>query len=90
MEKITRHVQDLGSEEKRVYESVLGHALHANQQIILHVITPQETAEETPTTQQPPGTLPDWCNVYDGLSDEEIDEMEKVILDRSNWSRSSQ
>lgn len=89
MEKITRHVLNLGSDEKRMYESVLGHTLHADQQIILHVITPQATTEETPATQQSSGTLPDWCNVYDGLSGEEMDELEEVILDRSHWSRSS-
>ena len=90
MKKITRNVKELGSDEKRVYESVIGHELCENQQIILQVITPRETAEVTPPPQQPSGTLPDWCNVYDGLSDEEIDDLEKVILDRSNWSRSPQ
>ncbi|GAH02117.1 unnamed protein product, partial [marine sediment metagenome] len=29
------------------------------------------------------------CNVYDGLSDEEIAEVEESILDRSNWTRPS-
>jgi hypothetical protein len=34
--------------------------------------------------------LPDWCNVYEGLSDEEISEVESVVLDRSGWTRNSQ
>ena len=33
--------------------------------------------------------LPDWCDVYEGLSDEEIADIETVILDRNGWSRSS-
>ena len=83
MEKITRHVQELDSDEKRVYESVLGHKLRENQQVILHVITLAEQPEENGTTLQPSGTLPDYCNVYAGMSDEEIEELEKLILDRS-------
>lgn len=83
MEKITRHVQDISADEKRVYESVLGHELHENQQVILHVVTPERPSEKPQPTQQPAGTLPEWCNVYDGMSDEEIEELEKLILDRS-------
>ena len=29
-------------------------------------------------------TLPDWCNVYDGLSDEEIEDLENTILNRAD------
>ena len=31
--------------------------------------------------------LPDWCNVYDGLSDDEIAEVEAIALDRSRFIR---
>ena len=89
MEKITRQFQQLSSDEKRVYESVLGHELQENQQIILQVITVGGAEEEPKTSDQATGTLPQWCNVYEGLSDEEIAEIETVILDRSHWSRSS-
>jgi hypothetical protein len=33
------------------------------------------------------GGLPDWCNVYEGLTADEIDEIEKSIV-RSTTSRS--
>lgn len=32
--------------------------------------------------------LPDWCNVYDGLSDEEVADLEKTILNRADLARS--
>ncbi len=32
-------------------------------------------------------TLPDWCNVYAGLSDEEIAEIEKIVLRRADLTR---
>jgi hypothetical protein len=33
--------------------------------------------------------LPDWCNVYDGLSDDEIAAAEQVILQRADLTRPS-
>ncbi len=82
MEKITRNVPELDTDEKRVYESVLGHELSANQQIILHVVTLEDQDDEN-ETHQPSGTLPEYFNVYDGMSDKEIAELEELILPRS-------
>lgn len=31
--------------------------------------------------------LPDWCDVYEGLSDKQIADIESVVLDRSGWAR---
>ena len=31
--------------------------------------------------------LPDWCNVYAGLTDDEVAEVEKVILQRADLTR---
>ncbi len=31
--------------------------------------------------------LPSWCDIFEGLTDEEIAEIEKIILDRSNFMR---
>lgn len=38
MEPIIRDVQDLESDERRVYESVVGHVLRDNQRIVSRVI----------------------------------------------------
>ncbi len=40
MESIVRDVKSLDSHERRVYESVLGHALQENQRVIIGVIEP--------------------------------------------------
>jgi hypothetical protein len=94
MESTSFNVRDINSDERRIYEAALGQKLQENQKIILQVITlgaespaPAETEEQA---KQPSGQLPDWCNVYEGLSDEEVDEIESVILDRSGWNRDSQ
>ena len=38
MEPIIRDVKDIASEERQVYESVLGHALGENQRVVIRVI----------------------------------------------------
>jgi hypothetical protein len=82
MDRIICNVRDIQGEDRRALEHVIGQPLRENQQLVIEVVTmdvgePQQTA----------GTLPDWCNIYDGLSDEEVDEIEKSIV-RSPGGRS--
>lgn len=88
METITRNVSDLEGEERRKYETLLGHSLRENQQIVIQVVTPGDSlAAEVPSETNK--SLPEWCNVYEGLSDDEITELEDVILRRADLSRPS-
>lgn len=32
-------------------------------------------------------TLPEWCQVYAGLSDEEIADLERAVLSRADFNR---
>jgi len=93
MESITRNVRDISSDELRLYETVLGETLKENQQVIIQVISlgDQNQKAESPPEKQgdqaaAPFAFPDWCNVYEGLSDEEIADIETVVLDRSGWT----
>jgi|CXWL01.1.fsa_nt_gi hypothetical protein len=97
MESITRNVRDIPSDELRLYETVLGAKLRENQQVIIQVISVgDQTRGAGPSPEKegdhaaPGVTLPDWCNVYEGLSDEEISGIESVVLDRSGWTRTPQ
>ena len=47
MELITRDVDKIESNERRVYEAVLGHALRDNQQVILRVIELRKQPDES-------------------------------------------
>jgi hypothetical protein len=83
METITRTVRDLAANERSTVEQLLGHRLLDNQQVIIQVIA----AESKPEPLPPGDQLPDWCNVFEGMTDEEIAELEKSIF-RSHTSRS--
>ncbi len=91
MQKITRNVRDLKSEERRLYEAVLGENLRENQLVVIQVLDLGEAplASKEPSSEQPTGKLPEWCNVYDGLSDKDIAEVEGVALQRADLSRPS-
>jgi len=93
MEPVVRPVSDLPLEERRLYESVLGRPLREDQQVILQVTKQAEAPRGArPGTDQTPGparSLPQWCRVYEGLSDDQIADLEQTILCRSDFSRPS-
>lgn len=47
MESITRYVDKIESAEHRVYESVLGHPLRDDQQVVLRIIEPEKEVDES-------------------------------------------
>ena len=89
METIVRQVRDIDSDDRHMLERVIGHELEENQRVVIQVVTPvspsPDGAEKQAESQ--PGRLPEWCNVYEGLTDEQIEDIERVILDRSDFAR---
>ena len=77
MESIVCNVRDLDQADRSALERVVGCELRASQRLVIQVMT--MPVEET--HQEPPGSgeLPDWCNIYQGLSDPEIDELDRAI-----------
>jgi hypothetical protein len=85
-------VRDIAAGDRPALEHVIGQSLRENQQIIIQVMTVGDaargdTSKSTPSAAA--GGLPEWCNVYEGLSDQDIEEIEQVILDRDHWTRDS-
>ena len=46
MESVVRDVKSIAADERRVYESVLGHALRENQRVIIRVIEGEGDRDE--------------------------------------------
>lgn len=88
MESIIRDVSALDEAQRHALEHVIGQQLQENQRLVIQVVS-MDRPQETPAAGQSPGSdrLPDWCNVYEGLSDAEIADLEKSIV-RSSESRS--
>ena len=91
METVTRHVRDIDANERLALERVLGQPLHDNQQVIIQVVADNGPAKDDNHQAVPfPDRLPEWCNVYAGLTDKQIAEVEEVILQRADLSRPSE
>lgn len=91
MESVIRNVRDIDTGERRALEHVLGQQLQENQQVIIQVVTlgiepeKHEDGESLRARQ-----LPEWCEVYAGLSDEQVADAESVILQRSDLTRTAE
>jgi hypothetical protein len=87
METIIRHVRDIEGSERRLLEQVIGQQLQENQKVIIQVVTLDALPKEGAI---PAERLPNWCNVYEGLTEKELAEVEEVILQRSDLTRPSE
>jgi hypothetical protein len=89
---IIRNAADLNRDDRTLLERLLGEQLHDDQQLVIGVVDRQcrrQPPDETNISTAEVPTLPDWCNVYEGLSDEEIADLEHIILQRADLSRPS-
>ncbi len=84
METVVRNVRDLPKNDRSALERVVGHQLRESQQLVIQVMS--VSLEEPAQAPLASGELPAWCNVYQGLSDPEIDELDSAIV-RSDLSR---
>ncbi len=84
METIIHNVGELGVSERSAVEQLVGHRLNDHQRVIIQVVGVTLPAESALAA---PGELPDWCNVYEGVTDDEISKIEQSIV-RCTMSRS--
>ena len=89
MDTITRYVRDIESNDRQALEHLVGKQLRENQQIIINVVN-LDLSVETPQPTPSGTTLPEWCNVYAGLSDEEIDRLDQATQRRLDLTRSAE
>jgi hypothetical protein len=85
MNAIIRNVNEIDSHDRQALEHVLGQPLEENQRIIIHVETAPPPMNANGNANQ--AKLPEWCNVFEGLTDQEINEIEAISLSRANMTR---
>lgn len=87
MEPIVRDVAALAHAQRLALEDVIGHELQQDQRLVIQVVNldlGQKAAPAEPAAAS--DHLPEWCHVYEGLSDAEINDLETAIV-RSTTSR---
>ena len=77
-------VAALDPPHRQALEEVIGRELATNQRLIISIAE----VDVTPTDDtKPPQTLADWTRVYEGLSDEEVEEVDQVVKTRADLTR---
>ena len=77
MNSVTRAARELSASDRSAIEHVWGAPLAEDDQVLLQV-------RPKPQVETGACALPDWLRVYEGLSDSEIAELERSILDRGH------
>jgi len=77
-------IGSLDASHRRALEEVIGRQLAANQRLIIHIAEIEIPAEEP---RQPAQSLDDWTSVYAGLSEQEIEAIDKIAKTRANLTR---
>lgn len=91
MENIIRDVRDIDNGDRQAIEHVVGQSLRDNQRLVIQIVSLDLKAEPPAVPSSTAGgKLPEWCNVYEGLSDAEIAELEKTVLTRADLTRSTE
>lgn len=85
METLIRNVRDLTQRDRSALEQILGQELLENQQLLIQVLT-MPAHSPLPFAESPSADLPEWCHIYKGLTDEQIDELDRSIV-RCDLSR---
>ena len=81
----TIDVMTLDATHRQALEDLIGVQLQANQRLIIGVTEIDRPASEgTPRRAQ---SLEDWTKVYEGLSDEQVEEIDRIAKSRANLTR---
>lgn len=84
MEFIIRDVLTLSDAERRTME-VLGRTLQTNTRLIISVV--EATPESAVATDRPRQMLADWTSIYEGLSEDQILQIDRIANNRAQLTR---
>lgn len=79
------NVKDIAAPDRQVLEHVLGVPLQNNQRLVVQVVGPP--IAENAATAETVTELPEWCLLYEGMTDEEIEAFERTVLTRADLTR---
>jgi hypothetical protein len=82
---VTFDVASLDAAHRRAIEELIGSQLHADQQVTIGVggAGPPRAG----AARGDPPAIEDWQSLYDGLSEAEIEQIDKIINTRANLTR---
>lgn len=76
------NVGALDAPHRRALEEVIGRPLSADERLVIEV-----AKIDAPAVAMPPQSVGDWTRVYEGLSEQEIEAIDKIVKSRANLTR---
>ena len=86
MEKVIRNVAEIDTVDRQALEHIIGKHLAEHQQVIIDIVN-LDIANPPKPAMPSDEEVPAWWNIYEGLSDEEIDRLDRSIRQRANLTR---
>ena len=86
MDKVIRNVAEIDTADRRAIEHLIGEHLAEHQQIIISVVNLDLTSPDKSAVPTSEG-VPAWWNIYEGLSEEDVDRLDQAIRPRANLTR---
>jgi hypothetical protein len=77
-------VSALDPPHRRALEEVIGHRLEENQRLTISVTEVKSASTED---TRPAQLLEEWTSIYEGLSADEVEAIDKIINTRANLTR---
>src|SRR5439155_12471759 len=87
METVVYRIRELSRNERSAAEQLVGHVLRDDQQLFIQVVEPEAASAGMSSSGSSGPSPPPWENIYRGLSDERIDELDNAIRQRANLTR---
>ncbi len=77
------NVTSLDDAHRRALEEVIGIQLSRNQRLMIRVAD----IDVTPTASRPGQTIKSWTNVFEGLTDDEVEAIDRAATTRADLTR---
>jgi hypothetical protein len=90
MKQIVRNVRDIDAEHRSAIEDVVGQSLRDSQQIIIQIADVDGGSNSHETDVRRTQSVAEWLQVYEGLSEQQIGDIDAIIKSRANLTRSLQ
>ena len=86
MEQVVHNVAEIDTAVRQALEHLIGKRLGEHPQVVINVVN-LDVSNPDMSAASISQEVPDWWNIYEGLTDEEIEELDQAIRQRANLTR---